>query len=196
MHRQTSNQLILYHPPSHALSVQPHSELIAGPSRPTQRPLLLPSSSDSNSGRFLPDSSTETISTEGLCPYCSQPLPIDPLASAAGTRNGSANVNIRRIPYFQILEQAHEGSRPPSPRFREETLSGSSTPARERDRDRDRERNKRGNSVRSQDERDREEELPGKGYYARFFKEEGKLGMGAEGSVFLATHYIEGNILG
>jgi hypothetical protein len=41
-----------------------------------------------------------------------------------------------------------------------------------------------------------DQELPGTGYYERYFREEGKLGMGAEGSVFLATHVIEGNVLG
>lgn len=38
--------------------------------------------------------------------------------------------------------------------------------------------------------------LPAKGYYERFFREEGSLGSGAEGSVFLATHIIGGNTLG
>lgn len=38
--------------------------------------------------------------------------------------------------------------------------------------------------------------VPSKGYYDRFFREEARLGMGAEGSVFLATHIIGGNILG
>jgi hypothetical protein len=65
--------------------------------------------------------------------------------------------------YFQILEQAHEGSRPPSPRPRE---------AKE------------------------EEDVPARGYYERFFREEGRLGMGAEGSVYLATHVIGENVLG
>jgi hypothetical protein len=38
--------------------------------------------------------------------------------------------------------------------------------------------------------------LPAKGYYREYFREERKLGMGAEGSVFLATHIISGNVLG
>jgi hypothetical protein len=38
--------------------------------------------------------------------------------------------------------------------------------------------------------------LPAKGYYQEYFREEKKLGMGAEGSVFLATHIISGNVLG
>jgi hypothetical protein len=34
------------------------------------------------------------------------------------------------------------------------------------------------------------------GYYRRFFKEDRRLGIGAEGSVYLATHVIGGNVLG
>jgi len=41
-----------------------------------------------------------------------------------------------------------------------------------------------------------EENVPAKGYYERYFREECRLGMGAEGSVYLATHIIGGNILG
>jgi hypothetical protein len=41
-----------------------------------------------------------------------------------------------------------------------------------------------------------ERDLPAKGYYERYFREEKKLGMGAEGSVYLATHIIGGNVLG
>lgn len=41
-----------------------------------------------------------------------------------------------------------------------------------------------------------DEELPARGYYQRFFREEKRLGIGAEGSVYLATHVIGGNVLG
>lgn len=40
------------------------------------------------------------------------------------------------------------------------------------------------------------EDLPAKGYYERYFREEARLGMGAEGSVYLATHVIGENVLG
>jgi len=40
------------------------------------------------------------------------------------------------------------------------------------------------------------EEVPAKGYYERYFREECRLGMGAEGSVYLATHIIGGSVLG
>lgn len=41
-----------------------------------------------------------------------------------------------------------------------------------------------------------EENSSATGYYVRFFKEVRKLGMGAEGSVYLAVHHIEGDTLG
>jgi hypothetical protein len=80
--------------------------------------------------------------------------------------------------YFQILEDAHEGSMPPSPAPSGRGSRRTPTPA--------------GIVEDTLDELD----LPGTGYYERYFREEGKLGMGAEGSVFLATHVIEGNVLG
>lgn len=93
--------------------------------------------------------------------------------------------------YFRILERAHEGSRPPSPGSVAGSRSGSdrrfrsATPTRPDDPpDPD-----------DPDELD-EDDLPARGYYERFFREEGRLGMGAEGSVYLATHVIGGSVLG
>ena len=166
---QTSNQLILYHPSSHALSVQPHTSLsIAGPSRPTQ-PLLLP---------YTPPTTDDEATIESICPTCSQALPphtaqAPPSPSALRTPRGE----MRTRGYFQILEDAHEMSRPPSPSM-SRRFERTPTPAQEDD-----------------DLLD-EMHLPAKGYYGEYFREERKLGMGAEGSVFLATHIISGNVLG
>lgn len=80
--------------------------------------------------------------------------------------------------YFQILEDAHEGSMPPSPSPSSRGTPRAATPTG------------------IGDDMLEGQELPGTGYYERYFREEGKLGMGAEGSVFLATHIIEGNVLG
>ncbi|ORX34368.1 kinase-like domain-containing protein [Kockovaella imperatae] len=179
---QTSNQLILYHPPSHALSVQPHpTSSAASSSRP--RPLLLPYRADTES-----DDPIETI--RATCPYCQQTLPeptaalfnhsrfqhlrSDSAGSSSTFPGGEGNTVTGG--YFQILERAHEGSRPPSPRLREKSPSVTPQP-----------------EVSDSDEL---EDLPGKGYYERFFREESRLGIGAEGSVYLATHVIGGNVLG
>jgi len=80
--------------------------------------------------------------------------------------------------YFQILEDAHEMSRPPSPSMSRRRFERTPTPGLDED-----------------DVLD-EMQLPAKGYYQEYFREEKKLGMGAEGSVFLATHIISGNVLG
>ena len=88
--------------------------------------------------------------------------------------------------YFQILEEAHEGSRPPSPspsrhgRSRSRSTTPTQTPGR----------------IEEDEDIIDEREIPAKGYYERYFREERRLGMGAEGSVYLATHIIGGNVLG
>ncbi|KAK8846730.1 hypothetical protein IAR55_005817 [Kwoniella newhampshirensis] len=175
---QTSNQLILYHPPSHALQVRPHlpSSISSPPhpnslphAGPSRLPLLLPSPPQ-----------IEDITTQPHCPYCAQPLLSSlrstssppPPSSSARSEGGSPRAPTR---YFRILEQAHEGSRPPSPRLRQRSTTVDSDA--------------------DEDVLD-ENELPARGYYEKFFREEAKLGMGAEGSVFLATHVIGGNVLG
>lgn len=176
--RQTSNQLILYHPPSHALSVQSHAPLptpTAGPSRPRQ-PLLL---------AYDPPTPTPLVQ---LCPYCSQALPSDsvPLSRDDSTADIAA---LSRTPYFRVLERAHEGSMPPSPRLRNVSVA----PSMESDEDGDQDGGQEGGTGLGEDDGG---SLPSKGYYERFFREERRLGMGAEGTVFLATHVIGGNVLG
>lgn len=174
--RHTSNQLILYHPSSHALAVQPHSVVPkAGPSRPT-RPLLLPY----RTGSPAP----EATAVQQLCPTCSQPIEFA-RSGREGLPSGVETPSKKDRGYFQILEEAHEGSRPPSPspRRTERTRTRTPTPFTTHQSDQDED---------TLDERD----FPAKGYYDRYFREEGRLGMGAEGSVFLATHVIGDNVLG
>ncbi|WVQ97792.1 hypothetical protein IAU59_004906 [Kwoniella sp. CBS 9459] len=218
---QTSNQLILYHPPSHALQVRPHPSTqdlasLAGPGPSTYlqpRPIGTVQSSSNNDSRLriLSSPPIESITTTPHCPYCSQPLPSGhphtaPLYSDQENDNDfernqpGINDDIGLPPnsqrkYFRILEQAHEGSRPPSPspstpRRRHQTPSVSGQEEEEH----------AYGSGRRVDEADDDEldesDFPARGYYDRFFREEKKLGMGAEGSVFLATHVIGGNVLG
>ncbi|KAF8590739.1 kinase-like protein [Ramaria rubella] len=69
--------------------------------------------------------------------------------------------------YFQLLEVANESSRPTTP-FSTPPLESSGIAA----------------------------ETMAEGYFAAFFKEEHRLGMGANGSVFLCQHVLDGNFLG
>ena len=84
---------------------------------------------------------------------------------------GEESFGLGKRGYFHVLERAHEGSRPPSPGSCTTTPTLSADDA----------------SL---------DGIPAKGYYERYFKEECRLGMGAEGSVYLATHIIGGNTLG
>lgn len=114
------------------------------------------------------------------CPYCSQPVR-EPAESDPFT---APSTNAASTPYFHILERAHESSRPSSPapkrtaRASQLRFSQADAEASETD----------------------EEELGtskgAEGYYERFFREECRLGIGAEGSVYLAQHVIGGNVLG
>lgn len=153
--------------------------------------------------------SSSAVPPSGLCPYCYRPMSKDDHgstfseeydddthpASSPNLGRSSAHVfpisnddesllqprqewdstaqdsNLLRVgPYFQILEQSVDGSRASTP------VQGNDTPER--------------GDVRSQ--RDRNSRTPNvepqrsiEGYYHRFFIEEKRLGMGAEGSVFL-----------
>lgn len=155
---------------------------MAGPSRPA-RPLLLP---------YRPSIPTATPnSLQRVCPTCSQPLTRGLPTGLENTAKVDTPVGARGRGYFQILEEAHEGSRPPSPtpsrrdrsRTRTPTPYTAAGPGTDEDEDEDED---------TMDERD----LPAKGYYERYFREERRLGMGAEGSVYLATHIIGGSVLG
>ncbi|KAL7418392.1 putative serine/threonine-protein kinase iks1 [Cryptotrichosporon argae] len=148
---QTTNQLVLYHPPSHALQVLAHSGQYAGPSRP--RPQLLLS---------------YEAPAPSICRTCGQLVPILSLEQDADALDPVPFLDrSNHSVYFQTLARAHEGSRPSTPRRRLSTPSA-----------------------------DELDEAILEGYYQRYFREERRLGFGAEGSVFLAVHTIDGNELG
>ena len=84
--------------------------------------------------------------------------------------------------YFRVLERAHELSRPSTPPSVSQGRKPPSEPSSPR------------SPSPGQDNDDGD--VPAMGYYKRFFREEKRLGIGAEGSVYLATHIIGGNVLG
>ncbi|KAG2064461.1 kinase-like protein [Suillus decipiens] len=137
---QASNQIVLYNPTSHALSITKSSDQL-----------------------YFPDSS--------LCPYCHRPLP------NGFDRNGSSNnipsnsgYHSRASNYFQLLAANQTSSRPYSPPL----TSGNSG--------------------------SRQSAFPpeamAEGYFKAFFQEEYRLGMGANGSVYLCQHVLDGEPLG
>ncbi|KAJ7096638.1 kinase-like domain-containing protein [Mycena belliarum] len=134
-----SNQVVLYNPTSHALSIQ-HSSNFTPRARPP-------------------------------CPYCHQALPDDfePDAELEDDAEYS-EATFRASNYFQLLAIANETtSRPSTPPTPSETHSRRNTfPA----------------------------EAMAEGYFKAFFQEEFRLGMGANGTVYLCQHVLDGNPLG
>ncbi|KAK7046586.1 Other/IKS protein kinase [Favolaschia claudopus] len=136
-----SNQVVLYNPTSHALSIRHSSNY---PPR-TRRP----------------------------CPYCQRPLPPDfrrdpELDLEDHDVADDSEATFRASNYFQLLAIANETtSRPSTPPARTESKR-SAFPA----------------------------EAMAEGYFKAFFQEECRLGMGANGSVYLCQHVLDGNPLG
>lgn len=151
----TPNQLVLYHPASHALRVR-----IQPPSPPRSAfPSDIVRANDALRRRS-PDSATRS-----LCLLCRQPVPRNGLGEVAAISGMES--------YFQTLEHVHSESESFSQGVGIDDLLDAPQPRTSN-----------------------EENSSAAGYYARFFKEVRKLGMGAEGSVYLAVHHIEGDTLG
>ena len=156
----SSTQVVLYNPTSHALIIHPSSQ---------------------SANRTV----TVDQSVPLLCPYCSRPL----LPPGSTDRD---NVHEQETPfthlsrfedvsearasnYFQLLQVANESaSRPPSPPLR----STHSPPSSQT--------NTRASSPLGVcDDTVFTPESMAEGYFKAFFQEEARLGMGANGSVFL-----------
>lgn len=128
-----SNQVVLYNPTSHALSIHKSPNV------------------------HVPDQPNSP------CPFCHRPLPPgfghdarDDLRHEGGSQNRASN-------YFQLLAIANENSRPSSPPPLGNGGRASAFPR----------------------------ETMAQGYFKTFFQEEYRLGMGANGSVFLCQVCIE-----
>ena len=124
-----SNQVVLYNPTSHALSIH-KSPNVHVPDRPNSP-----------------------------CPFCHRPLPLGfghGLEDEEDMRHEGAS-QTRASNYFQLLAIANETSRPSSPPPRGSGDRASTFPR----------------------------EAMAEGYFKAFFQEEYRLGMGANGSVFL-----------
>jgi hypothetical protein len=153
-----SNQVVLYNPTSHALTIHRSSQ-----------------------------SATLKQSVPRLCPYCSQPWPTglperDPGAQSHEHDSLFTNLNrfedvsaARAANYFQLLQVANQtASRPPSPPFpstQSSPSSGMST--------------RPSSPIGVDGENVFTPESMAEGYFKAFFQEEARLGMGANGSVFL-----------
>ncbi|KAI0284664.1 kinase-like domain-containing protein [Russula aff. rugulosa BPL654] len=166
---RASNQVVLYNPTSHALTIHhsSHSTTLNPPVPPVPP----------------------------LCPYCSQPLPngrTEHDGSLHAHEQDSLFANLNRFEdvsgprasnYFHLLQVANDSaSRPPSPPLH----STHSIPSSQTD---SRPPSPAGDNVFTPDRM-------AEGYFNAFFQEEARLGMGANGSVFLCQHVLNGNHLG
>ena len=133
-----SNQVVLYNPTSHALSIRTHSR---------------------------PPSPSQLLTRNTRCPYCHRSLSPanrrfrpenEALNNDFGEQEGIERASNRAANYFQLLEVANESSRPASP-------ARGSLPEQ--------------SAFRA--------ENMAEGYFKAFFQEVCRLGMGANGSVFL-----------
>ena len=228
-----NNQLVLYNPTSHALTITPSSLLpvhrmiydrsiadAAGPSNTQIAPVV-------NRTRILDGSRTADSrdallsAGEKICPWCSRPYPEESIDHSGQsqdheyhsryTRDGSS----RRAPnYFKLLEQANyqAQSRPASPpllpgihsdsriRIAEmESPIAPGTPERTRP-------TKLGlntgfgtdgvdSPIPGTPKRRFGESSMAQGYFAAFFKEERRLGMGANGTVYLCQVRISHSLI-
>ena len=155
----SSNQVVLYNPTSHALIIHPSSQ---------------------SANRSV----TVDQSVPHLCPYCSSPLPPPPTDRDNVHEQDSTFTHLNRFEdvsearasnYFQLLQVANESaSRPPSPPLRS-THSPASFPADTR----------ASSSLGLHDDTVFTPESMAEGYFKAFFQEEARLGMGANGTVFL-----------
>lgn len=137
---QASNQIVLYNPTSHALSITKSSDQL-----------------------YFSDSS--------LCPYCHRPLPNGfHRNGSSGNIRSNSGYHSRASNYFQLLAANQTSSRPYSPPL----TSGNS--------------GSRHSAF--------PPEAMAEGYFKAFFQEEYRLGMGANGSVYLCQHVLDGEPLG
>ncbi|KAJ3926733.1 MAG: kinase-like domain-containing protein [Lentinula lateritia] len=137
---------------------------------------------------YNPTSHALAIKPRPPCPYCKQPIPLGFELPFGRVEHDHEDNVTRASNYFHLLAIANEtistpSTRAPSPR----TSSRLVEPMLEEvEEEAD---NSRGRTVFP----------PGtlaEGYFNAFFKEECKLGMGANGSVFLCAHMLDGNALG
>ncbi|KIP06309.1 hypothetical protein PHLGIDRAFT_107158 [Phlebiopsis gigantea 11061_1 CR5-6] len=159
-----SNQVVLYNPTSHALSIRHHR----APSGPK---------------------SVVKHSFDHRCPYCHRALPHEESSEEDEAELELVDSELEdhprsRVPnYFQLLQVANETTSIPSTPFQRSSFPQSRNSSPERSQNN------------ASDVPFRAESMA-EGYFSAFFQEEYRLGMGANGTVYLCQHVLDGNPLG
>ncbi|KAG8873605.1 putative serine/threonine-protein kinase iks1 [Tulasnella sp. 331] len=150
---EASNQVVLYNPASHALTVTATA--------PLESPLE-PSPS------LVRHRSQDEIQVD-ICPYCHRALSDEPQDTHYEREHEQFDTHSRVADYFHLLATVNESSRPTSPHGspRDDGRSSSFDAA-----------------------------SMAQGYFQAFFREVRRLGMGANGTVWLCEHVLDGNVLG
>ncbi|KAF5363020.1 hypothetical protein D9758_012656 [Tetrapyrgos nigripes] len=183
-HDSLNNQVVLYNPSSHALSIRPAVHHQRPPHvQPHPQPLPPPHT---------------------RCPYCRRPLPpgfrgYEDDYDYNGYDYNEYDGRTRTSNYFNILAIANRtasepsssvpSSRSPSP---QPYLSSPPSPSLQTHTPRD----ENGESTYYSDPTAFPPNSMAEGYFDAFFRVEKKLGMGANGSVFLCQHVLDNNPLG
>lgn len=156
-----SHQVVLYNPTSHALAIRHHEQ--------ATQPIVVKRWSDDR------------------CPYCHRSLHAGDSAEEGDADPDLSDSDFEdnprsRVPnYFQLLQVANEiGSVPPTP-----TRNRSITPTRDSSRNHSPDSTQRG----AEGQPFRADSMA-EGYFRTFFQEEYRLGMGANGSVYLCQARI------
>ncbi|EPQ53519.1 kinase-like protein [Gloeophyllum trabeum ATCC 11539] len=162
-----SNQVVLYNPTSHALSIRKASH--------------------------VPHATN--------CPYCNRPFPqsFQREEEDADDHVDISNDHAHVSNYFQLLAVSNEASFRPSspPSLASPPSSQPSTQPSSRPESRNGARRRRSRSTSRTTSQDGfGPAAMAQGYFARFFKEECRLGMGANGTVYLCQHILDNNPLG
>ncbi|KAF9564514.1 kinase-like protein [Agrocybe pediades] len=214
---QASNQVVLYNPRLHALSIAPTSNAAA-----TASGVVVARRQRREESLAAAGTASGAAATD-RCPYCHQTLPPgfrrfpghghgsqdvdgewdyeyldsseeDDETPEVGAVSMDPAIQSRASDYFRLLAIVNQASsRDPSPGstgYREERRTRASSRSRSTSRVRDQTPNNR--STQGAFPADKMAE----GYFKTFFQEEYKLGMGANGSVFLCQHVLDGNPLG
>ncbi|KAH9941311.1 kinase-like protein [Epithele typhae] len=150
----------------------------SGPPSPSNNPLAL--APVDHEWQPILHVSNQTVARNARCPYCHRAFspthsrgfhPHDQDLDAEYEGDDIERASNRAANYFQLLEIANESSRPPSP-TQDSSRRSSPQP----------------NAFRA--------ENMAEGYFKAFFQEVCRLGMGANGSVYLCQHVLDENPLG
>ncbi|KAI0076545.1 kinase-like protein [Panus rudis PR-1116 ss-1] len=166
---QASNQIVLYNPTSHALSIQRH-----GYSNPKHHSIIRSGGSCPYCHRRFSSSSLGNEGSSGI--HLDDSSETHDLLDSRELEGGPTSARVAN--YFQLLQAANDAGSVPSTPRRSRSPSLVSV------------------SDLGEGPKTFKPGTMAEGYFKAFFQEECRLGMGANGTVYLCQHVLDGNPLG